>query len=138
MIEILPIDFLGQGALLEPADRKLHDLAIDYCHRELRAGKSVDFSKLAKTWVGLKDGEVFGVAGYVLKADIPLFRGTDVEVMRALGQRMNAYFADNGARGREVFMYIGDEPPKERCPAWRQVLKEFGAQSARRVLFEVK
>ena len=138
MISIVPLDFLGQGALLEPKDHKLHDAAMEYCWRELAKGKEVDFSKFAKVWVGLKDGVVFGVAGYVLRPDIPLFRATDCEVLRALAHRLNDWFADNGARGQEAFIYIGNERPEQRCPEWRTALKEFSAKSARRVSVEVR
>lgn len=137
MIQILPLDFLGQGALLEPADRKLHDLAVEYCARELKGGV-VDFSKFNKIWVGLSDGEVRGVSGYVLRCDIPLLRATDSFVLRALAKRMNDFFADNGALGKEAFVYIGNERPEQRCPEWRDVLRELGATSARRVAIEVR
>jgi hypothetical protein len=135
-VAIVPIDFLGQGALLEPADRKLHDAAVEYCLREIK--DPVDFSKLSKVWVGLKDEQVFGVAGYVLRPDVPLFRATDASVLRALGARLNNYFADNGCRRQQAFLYIGNEKPEQRCPEWRQVLKEFGAQSALRVSIEIR
>jgi len=138
LINIIPLDFLGQGALLEPADRTLHDLAVDYCLRELAAGKDVNFASFAKVWVGLKDGEVFGVSGYILKPDVPLLRATDADVLRALCNRMNDYFSDNGARGKEAFVYIGDEKPEARCPDWRKVLAEFGAKSAQRFSVEVR
>lgn len=138
MISIKPLDFLGNGALLEPADRKLHDMAVDYCLRELTGGKDVNLAKFSKVWVALKDGEVMGIAGYVLRPDLPLFRATDAEVLRAMAQRVNDFFADNGARGNAAMIYIGNEKPEQRCPEWRQVLKELGAQSGRRVLIEVK
>jgi hypothetical protein len=138
LISVIPLDFLGQGALLEPVDAKLHDAAIEYVHRELAKGKELDFSKFSKVWVGLKNCEVFGVSGYVLKPDVPLLRATDADVLRALCHRMNDYFADNGARGKEAFIYIGDEKPEQRCPEWRTVLKEFGAKSAQRFAVEVK
>ncbi len=138
MISILPLDFLGQGAFLEPADRKLHDLAVEYVSRELAKGKDLNFANFAKVWVGLKDGKVFGVSGYLLKPDVPLLRATDCEVLRGLCKRMNDFFADNGARGKEAFIYIGDEKPEQRCPEWKQVLKEFGAKSAQRFSVEVR
>jgi hypothetical protein len=137
VIQIKPLDFLGQqGALLEPADPKLHDAAVEFCARNLR--DQVNLSKFAKVWVGLKDEYVFGIAGYVLRPDIPLFRATDADVLRALGYRLNSFFSDNGCRGTQVFIHIGNESPDQRCPEWRQVLKEFGAQSGRRVLVEVR
>lgn len=136
LIEIQPIDFLGQGALLEPVDKVLHDKAVEYAARELQ--DPVNFIKLAKVWVGLKDGQVKGVCGYVLRPDIPLFRATDFEVLRAMGQRMNAFFSDNGWRGYPAFLYMGNEPEEQRCPQWRQALKEFRAQSAHRFMIEVK
>jgi hypothetical protein len=137
-IEVVPLDFLGQGALIEPKHPKLHDAAVDYCLRELAGGKDVDFSKFAKVWVGLKDEEVFGVCGYVLRPDVPLFRATDATVLRALAMRMNNFFADSGVRGQEAFIYIGDEKPSQRCPEWKTVLKEFSATSAKRFSIEVK
>ncbi len=129
---------MGQGALLEPVDRKLHDKAVDYALRELAGGKDLNLSRFSKVWIGLKDEEVFGLAGYVLKPDIPLLRATDATVLRAIGARLNDFFADQGARGQEVFLYIGNEKPEQRCPEWRQALKEFGAKSARRVSLEVR
>ncbi len=137
-VSVVPLDFLGQGALLEPANHELHDMAVEYCLRELAKWKEVNFAKFSKVWIGLKDGKVFGVAGYVLRPDVPLLRATDTDVLRALGHRINSYFADNGARGQEAFVYVGDEKPSERCPEWRRVLAEFGAQSAHRVTIEIR
>lgn len=138
MIDVQPLDFLGQGALLEPADQKLHNQAVDYCRRELTGGDTLNLAKFNKVWVGRKDGEVLGVAGYLLRPDIPLLRATDAGVLRAIGHRLNSFFSDNGARGHQAFIYIGNEKPEQRCPEWRQVLKEWNAQSARRMLIEVR
>jgi hypothetical protein len=129
---------MGQGALLQPVNQKLHDMAIEYAARELVGGRDLNLSKLAKVWVGLKDGEVFGLTGYVLKPDIPVLRATDADVLRALAHRLNDYFADNGARGNEALVHIGDEKPEQRCPEWKQVMVEFGAKSANRFIFEVR
>lgn len=138
MIEIIPIDFLGQGAMLEPADRALHDEAMDFARRELKDWEKLALAQFNRCWLGRKDGEAKGLMGYGLKPDVPLFRATDFEVLQAMGQRLNGYFADNGARGREVLLYIGNEPKEARCPEWRQAIKDFGGQSARRIVFEVK
>lgn len=134
----MPLDFLGQGALLEPKDHKLHDAAYAYALKELAKGKELDFSKFAKVWVGLKDGEVFGLSGYVLRPDVPLFRATDCEVLVAMGKRMNDFFSDNGCRGQETFIYIGNEKPEQRCPNYRKALREFGATNARRFSITVR
>jgi hypothetical protein len=138
MIRIVPLDFLGQGALLEPADPKLHDAAIDFANRELAAAKDLNLTKFAKVWVGLKDEKVFGLSGYVLKPDVPLLRATDADVLRAMCHRMNDYFADQGALGKEAFIYIGNEKEDQRCPQWRAVLREFNAERARRFSVEVR
>jgi hypothetical protein len=137
-IAVVPIDFLGQGALLEPKDTKLHDAVLAYAWKELADGKKLDLTRFAKSWAGLKGGEVFGICGYVLRPDIPLIRATDAEVLRAMANRMNSYFADNGARGNEAFLYIGDDKTEQRCPEWRKVLSEFGAKNAQRFSIEVK
>jgi hypothetical protein len=139
VIEILPLDFLGQGALLEPVDRKLHDLAVDYCSRELVGGKDLNLTKLAKVWIGMKDDEVSGISGYVNRLDVPIFRATDALVLHALAQRMNSFFADNGCRGQEVFIHVSKaERPEQRCPAWLEVLKEWNAESSDRLSIKVR
>jgi hypothetical protein len=138
MIEIIPIDFQGQGALLEPVDKPLHDLAVGYALAELKDGARLNLSQFNKVWVGLKDGKPHGLMGYGVKLDVPLFRATDAEVLKAMGQRLTGFFADSGARGKEVFLYIGNEQPEQRCPEWRRAIKDFGGVSARRILFEVK
>lgn len=138
MISIRPIDFLGQGALLEPAHPEIHDAAYEFIRHNLRDWEKVDFSKFAKVWVGYRDDEVKGVMGYVLRPDVPLMRVIDPDVLRAMSRRFNDFLADNGWRNGETFIYIGNESPEQRCPEWRQVLKEFGARSGRRVLVEVK
>ena len=129
---------MGQGAILEPRDHKLHDAAVDFCNRELAEGKNLNLAQFAKVWVGLRGEEVKGIMGYVLRPDIPLLRSIDPEVLRELGLRINDFFADQGARGQEVFLYIGNEKPEQRCTGWRTVLKDFNPKSGRRVLIEVR
>jgi hypothetical protein len=41
-------------------------------------------------------------------------------------------------RGKEAFLYIGHEKIEQRCPEWKDVLREFGAKSARRMAIEVR
>lgn len=136
MIEIIPLDFLGQGALLQPKHADIHDKAIEYCRRELR--DDVNLATFSKVWIGFNNGTVFGVGGYVLRPDVPLFRFTDPDVGRALGKRLNDFFADQGWRGYQALLHIGNESAEQRCPEWRKVLKEFGAESGRRVSIPIR
>lgn len=140
MIEVLPIDFLGQGALLEPADSKLHDLAVDYCHREIQDGDKINLAKFAKCWVALKDGIPVGVMGYVLRPDIPVIRATDETALSMMAERLQYFFADQGYRGGEVFVHLAKaERPEQRCAGWKQVLiNEQKAESADRFKIKVR
>lgn len=144
-IRVFALDFVGQGALLEPVNRKLHDLAVDYCRREI-AG-DVNLIDLRKVWVAatVEDNqplEVVGITGYVLKPDIPVFRVSGDEAARAtklLIDRVNGFFADNGATGSEVFIHIsGKETPEQRCSKWQDSLTAVGAQPADRFSIIVK
>ncbi len=144
-IAILPIDFLGQGALLEPADQKLHDMAVDYCARELQGGQDLNLAKFAKVWVvvemeGTEYKAIHGIAGWVWRIDIPVFRVTGKDVDRttmALTARLRSHFQDNGARGSEVFLHISSkERPEQRCEKWKESLAAVGAVPADR--FSVK
>lgn len=141
-MNIVPLDFLGQGALLTPADPKLHDMVIDYCKRELT--EEVNLSQLAKVWVAVEmDGdeykEVCGVFGYVLKPDVPLCRATKIEALRKLAQRYNDFLADNGARGKETTIHVArNEKPEQKCEGWKEVLHEWGAKLSDRVTVIVR
>lgn len=144
MIRIIPIDFMGQGAMLEPRDRVLHDMAVDYCQRELEKGNEVDLSKFSKTWVVMEmEGEFYksvqGIFSWVNRVDIPLFRSTSIEATKLIAERINSFFADNGCRGQELFVHISKrERESQRCPAWKEVMVEWGAESAERFSFKVR
>lgn len=137
MTRVYPLDFLGQGAMLTPADPELHDLAIDFCAREL--AEEVNLSQLNKVWLAKDEKQVLGIMGYVLKPDVPLMRATSVEALRLLAERYNAFLADNGARGKETFIYVSRrEKPEQRCPGWDVVLREWQARVAQRVSITVR
>jgi len=140
-IQVFPIDFMGQWPLLEPKDQELHDLAIKYCEKEL--AEPINFTKLAKVWVTAvvdavgKPTEVTGITGYVLKADVPVFRVSGANAIRStqmLQERLHAFFADQGMIGQEVFLHISSkETPEQRCPNWEQSLIDAGATPADRL-----
>jgi hypothetical protein len=139
-IEILPLDFQGQGALLEPVDHKLHDLAVEYCARELQGGSEINLARFSKVWLALADGEAVGLAGYVYRLDIPVFRVTGEtpdRTTKLLTDRLRAFFQDQGFRGQEVLLHISSkERPEQRCAKWQESLKAAGAEPADR--FSVK
>lgn len=143
-IAVLPIDFIGQGALLEPVDQKLHDMAVDYCARELQNGHELNLAKFAKCWVlvgieGDKYVEIFGITGYVMRIDLPVFRvtgstdhRTDV-LTHLMAERLHSFFQDMGCRGQELFLHISSkERPEQRCEKWQESLALEGATSADR------
>src|SRR5437868_9422214 len=141
-IEILPLDFIGpQGALLEPADPKLHDMAVDYCARELAGGQDLNLSKFTKVWLAVEMDQdqyhaIIGITGYVWRIDLPVFRVSGENAVRAtkmLTDRLRCYFQDNGARGTEVFLHIsGKELPEQRCQKWEESLAAVNAVPADR------
>lgn len=145
MIQILPIDFMGQGALLEPVDRKLHDMAVEYCSRELKGGADLNLAKFNKTWVivemeGEEYKEIHGVTGFVWRIDLPIFRVTGTHVdykTQMMIDRIRAYFTDNGARGTELLLHISSkETPEQKCEHWQESLAKAPAVPADR--FSVK
>lgn len=140
MIEVIPIDFMGQGALLEPVDQKLHDMAVDYCARELQGGSELNLAKLAKVWVVKEDDEIVGISGFVWRLDVPVFRATGKHADRAtmaLIDRLRGHFQDLGARGMEAFVHLSSkETPEQRCDKWQESLDRVGAVPADR--FAVK
>jgi len=144
-IHVFPLDWMGQPPLLEPRDKKLHDLAVDFCKREL--AKQPDLSAFSKVWVAVEEpefdedhklisGTVLGMTGYVLKPDIPLFRVAGPNASRAtkmLTDRLHDYFADVGLRGQEVFVHLSSkETPEQKCAGWQEGLAATEATLADR------
>lgn len=138
MIEILPLDFLGQGAMLTPVDAKLHDLAIDFCSREL--SEEVNLAELSKVWVAIDSGTVVGIMGWVPKPDVPIMRAIDEKALSLMAERLQSFFADQGCRGKEVLIHLSrKETPEQRCPGWKNVLVgEQHAESADRYAVKVR
>lgn len=140
-IEVLPIDFHGQGALLEPIDHELHDQAVEYCRRELQDGDKLNLAKFNKVWIARGEEGIAGICGFVWRIDIPVFRVSGPQAVRAtklLTDRMRAFFQDQGARGQEVFLHIsGKELPEQRCQKWQESLLAVGAVPADRFSIKV-
>lgn len=143
MIKVFPLDFLGQGALLQPKDPWLHDLAVDYCARELAS--DVNLATFAKVFIAAeiddsgKPMKVEGITGYGLRPDISLFRTTSDAATVKLHHRWHTFFADNGAIGEEVFIHISEkDTPEQRCANWDKELKAANAVPADRYLVRVE
>jgi hypothetical protein len=134
-IIVLPIDFLGQTPMFQPADAVLHDLAIEFCQKQL--AEPVNLTKFQKVWaaVEMDNGnpmQVIGVAGWINKIDIPLFRASGSDSVKAstlLIDRMRSYFQDQGCRGAEAFIHISTkETPEQKCDEWQRLLEYVKAE----------
>jgi hypothetical protein len=143
MIKIFPLDFLGQGALLQPKDSWLHDLAVDFCAREVAT--EVDLSKFAKVFIAAeidaseKPMNIEGVTGYVVRPDIALYRAVTDRATAKLHHRWHTFFADNGILGQEVFIHLSNkDTPEQRCASWDEQLKAAQATPADRYLVKVR
>lgn len=140
-IEVVPIDFCGQGALLEPVHPELHDLAVDYCTRELAGGKDLNLARFSKCWIAIEGQNVVGFTGYVMRIDLPVFRVSGPNSIRAtkmLCDRLRGFFQDQGARGQELFIHISSkERPEQRCSGWKEALHVVGATAADRYAVKI-
>ncbi len=141
MIQILPIDFMGVAPLLEPVDRKLHDMTVEYCSRELKGGEDLNLAKFNKVWVivemeGEEYKEILGISAFVWRIDLPIFRVTGKRVdytTQMMIDRIRTYFTDNGARGTELLLHISSkETPEQKCEHWEESLAKAPAVPADR------
>lgn len=144
---VVPLDFKrnASGELI-PADNHLFTLVSEYCKESL--AEQPELEKLAKTWAVVEmDGEkIVGVSGLAAYAgnipDVSIFRVTGDNAKRAtqmLYDRLNGFFADNGMRGHQVFLYLNEkESPEQRCPQFEESLNEVGAVPAMRMAVTVR
>lgn len=143
---IVPLDFRDSPNGLVPIDAHLFTLTGEYCKTAL--AEQPTLTELRKTWaVVMYEGEtitevtgIFAWGGPV--QDIPIFRMTGPNAKRATKlaqERLNGFFADQGLRGRQVFLYISDkEKPEQRCEAWESSLEDVGAVPAQRFAVTVR
>jgi len=137
MTSILPIDFLQKDGFFQPKDRELHDLAVEFAAREI-VGET-NLTRFNKVWVSLEDGACTGIAGYVVRADVPMFRTTTARATTLMARRLNDFFADQGLRGQEVLLHLSSkEAPEQRCANWQAELEAAGAVPADRYTITVK
>jgi hypothetical protein len=145
---IVPLDFKrsADGNGLTPVDPQLFTLVTEYAKASL--AEQPEFDRYAKTWAAVEfDGDVIatvvGLACYAGNVpDIPVFRVTGDNAKRAtqmLYDRLNGFFADNGMRGHQVFLYLSEkESPEQHCPAWEESLNDVGAVPAQRMAVTVR
>jgi hypothetical protein len=138
------LDLLANGA---PADLPLWNMALEYCHANMLDIESTSAAdkmirSVTRCWVVVSmnaAGEVeriHGITGLKLAPDFPFWRVSGEYADRAtegLRERVNAYLADNGYRGREAFIYLSDkETDAQRCSKWKESLEAAGAEPAQR------
>lgn len=143
---VVPIDFRNSSNGIVPVDVHLYTLVVEYCTTALAEQPKIE--ELAKTWAVVEyEGEqvasVTGLAAWGGDVpDIPIFRVTGENAVRAtkmLYDRLNAFFADRGARGRQVFLYISEkETPEQRCESWESSLEDVGAVPAQRMAVTIR
>lgn len=143
---VVPLDFRESLNGLVPVDAHLYGLVVEYCKTALAEQPKID--ELRKTWAvveheGEKIVSVTGLAAWGGDVpDIPIFRVTGENAKRGtkmLQERINSFFADRGARGRQVFIYISEkETPEQRCEAWESSLEDVGAVPAQRFAVTVR
>ena len=144
---VVPLDFQrDENGKLVAKDSVLYQLVLDYC--ALALAEQPELEKLAKTWavVEFEGDEIVNVTGLASYAgnvpDVSIFRVTGDNAKRAtqmLYDRLNAFFADIGMRGHQVFLFLNEkESPEQRCEAWEQSLKDVGAVPAHRLAVTVR
>jgi len=142
MIHTLALDFNREGGLALPKDPSLHKLAVEFAQREL--AEIPNYSEYAKVWVAAcMDGdvpkEIRGVLGFTMRPDVTMARFLDRAAVIALYNRANSFFADNGARGSEVLVFVDSSEGKEqKCPQYLETLSALKAKPADRWLVKIK
>jgi len=128
--------------MITPKFPELHDLAVDFCQRELT--EDVNLSQYSKVFIAAETENdrpvsVEGVTGYVMRPDISLFRAISARATAKLHHRWHTFFADSGILGQEVLLYLSSkETPEQRCASWEEQLKAAQAIPADRFLIKVR
>ncbi len=99
----------------------------------------VNRNLLAQAWVAREGDRILGVTGIRQRWDIPVFRSIDPKATFGMAARMNWYFADQGFRGQDVFLFLSEgESPEQQCPARENILARVGARPADRYVMTIR
>ena len=144
-MEVLAVRLVSQGNITAIADEELRKQVPIFTKHFLAA--PFNPCSYMRIWVARRDNVVLGLTalnfgmwnGEIVLADIPVFRSIDEEATRALGERLNAFLADNGMTGRDAFLFLSDqESPESRCPKYEQFLSLWNAKPAERFAITVR
>jgi hypothetical protein len=148
-IDLVPIDYrrVDENNVV-PSDPLAFEMALHFAEKELAAPFNLD--NVGKTWMVAKldaDGTPREAIGLVaineLKVyDVPVYRVVGPHAMQAhkrIADRLNAFFADRGYRGRDVMIFFpSDNAPEQRCANWEHAMQLFGAFPADRYLVKIR
>lgn len=142
-LRAIALDFNRAGGYAMPADRALHQLAIEFAKKNLAA--IPDYSSFARVWVAAevsadeKPIAIEGALGFTMRPDFTLARFKNKQALVTLYHRANSYLADNGCRDSEGLVYVSStEAPEQRCPQQQESLAALGAVPGDRYLIKIR
>lgn len=136
-MEVVPLDLATEGNITAIVDEELRESVPKFYKHFLRG--PFDPRKLMKVWVAREGKHILAISGYTSVADIPVFRSIDEGATKLIADRMNSFFADNGMRGRDVFLFLSDrEAEEQRCPNRDKYVELFGAVPSERYIVPVR
>lgn len=141
---VVPVDFRKQGEDVIPADPDLFSRVMEYCRTNLSELPNLKhYTKTIATveYEGDKIIEVHGVSFMRPVPDIAGFRVSGPKAKQAtvmMHDRWQSYFADNGWRHDEVFIWIDiDEEVERQCENRQGSIGAFNLRPAKRMLVKV-
>lgn len=148
ILRVLPLEFIRDfdrsGAVAIPKDAALHSLTCKFAEEAFIEQPNFAHG-YARVWVAAEVDEeerplsVQGVIGYQMTPDVTLLRALTPQALARLTSRLNSFYADNGARGSSVLVYVNpEEDPKQRCPDVDKTLKAWKATPAHRYQVRVR
>jgi hypothetical protein len=142
IVRAIPLDFHRAPGYAMPTDRELHRQAVQWAEKNLSS--EPNFSEYQKIWLACemedeKVKEIHGALGFTMRPDLTLARFLNRQAFASLYHRASAFFADNGARGNDVLLYVSStEAPEQKCPQQLESLAAVGARPADRWLIKIR
>lgn len=141
-LRAVPIDMQVVSGVVLPNEPKIFEAAQNFCSAELV--ERPNLGTYNKSWLVVEVSDAgdivrpLAIGGYQVVYDTPLFRSIDPRATVVLAKRMNDFFADQGFRGRDVFLHVSEaESPEQKCPQYEDTLKAFGARPAERYIVRI-
>lgn len=137
------LTFKREGGYAVPEDKKLHQLVVKWCDKNLDTPLNLEVFELVRVVCEVDEAgdpiEVTALGCGGMRFDLSVARYQDPASGEILFDSIESFLHDIGKRGQEVFVFLSEGgKPENMCPMREEMLKKYRAEPSQRYSVIVK